>query len=37
MECALSLDYNLSGYGMYPYAGGVMATARLDIRLDEEI
>ncbi|MDE1358980.1 DUF1778 domain-containing protein [Vibrio aestuarianus] len=37
IECALSLDYNLSGYGMYPYAGGVMATARLDIRLDEEI
>ncbi|NAX44129.1 DUF1778 domain-containing protein [Vibrio sp. V25_P4S6T154] len=37
IECALSLDYNLSGYGMHPYAGGVMATARLDIRLDEEI
>ncbi|TXZ31076.1 DUF1778 domain-containing protein, partial [Vibrio cholerae] len=24
--------YNRSTDGMYPYAGGVMATARLDIR-----
>nr|WP_217538691.1 DUF1778 domain-containing protein [Vibrio metschnikovii] len=37
IECALNLHYNLSSYGMYPYVGGVMATARLDIRLDEEI
>ncbi|EMP90203.1 hypothetical protein VC87395_003427, partial [Vibrio paracholerae 87395] len=37
IECALSLAYNRSTDGMYPYAGGVMATARLDIRLDEEI
>lgn len=37
IEYALSLHYNQSGYGMYPYVGGVMATARLDIRLDEEI
>nr|WP_165387896.1 DUF1778 domain-containing protein [Vibrio vulnificus] len=37
IECALSLYYNLLGYGTNPYIGGVMATARLDIRLDEEI
>nr|WP_167535091.1 DUF1778 domain-containing protein [Vibrio metschnikovii] len=37
IECALSLHYNLSSYGIHPYVGGVMATARLDIRLDEEI
>ncbi|RZP63649.1 hypothetical protein D8T53_21365, partial [Vibrio vulnificus] len=28
IECALSLHYNLSGYGINPYIGGVMATAR---------
>ncbi|MBT2915708.1 DUF1778 domain-containing protein [Vibrio sp. J502] len=37
IEYALSLHYNQSAYGTYPYIGGVMATARLDIRLDEEI
>nr|WP_214650556.1 DUF1778 domain-containing protein [Vibrio anguillarum] len=37
IEYALSLHYNQSSYGTYPYIGGVMATARLDIRLDEEI
>ncbi|EKO3698633.1 DUF1778 domain-containing protein [Vibrio metschnikovii] len=37
IECALNLHYNLSSYGIHPYVGGVMATARLDIRLDEEI
>ncbi|PSJ98322.1 DUF1778 domain-containing protein, partial [Vibrio cholerae] len=26
IECALSLAYNRSTDGMYPYAGGVMAT-----------
>ncbi|TXZ30870.1 DUF1778 domain-containing protein, partial [Vibrio cholerae] len=26
------MAYNRSTDGMYPYAGGVMATARLDIR-----
>ncbi|EKO3678132.1 DUF1778 domain-containing protein [Vibrio metschnikovii] len=31
------MHYNLSSYGMHPYVGGIMATARLDIRLDEEI
>jgi len=29
--------YNRHYYGMYLYIGGFMATARLDIRLDEEL
>lgn len=29
--------YTLYNYGIDPYVGGAMATARLDIRLDEEI
>ncbi|BCL73925.1 hypothetical protein TUMSATVNIG1_59100 (plasmid) [Vibrio nigripulchritudo] len=37
VECVQCLNYNLWRYGICPYTGGFMATARLDIRLDEEI
>ena len=37
IACVQCLNYNLFYDGIYPYIGGVMATARLDIRLDEEI
>ncbi|GAD90510.1 hypothetical protein VHA01S_046_00190 [Vibrio halioticoli NBRC 102217] len=37
IEGAVYLYYNPDYYGKYPYIGEVMASARLDIRLDEEI
>ncbi|WP_231867906.1 type II toxin-antitoxin system TacA family antitoxin [Neptuniibacter marinus] len=37
IELIQQVQYNFNMYGYVPYIGGRMATARLDIRLDEEI